>query len=564
MDRRYFVKALLCSPLLLKLHGPASGKPATAAARRFIDVHCHFFNAADLPIRGFLERVALADYTASKAGIAGSSVWRGMAALLADQILKRQAPDPAQEMACIESASCGGMAIAARSLRSGPPRAAGASSLSEAIQEHYSDGVETRSLSPSGRKGQGDGDVDDFVGFVLKEMQSNGEIAPEISTRSMRGPSAQSTADSVARFLSAGGSAFSRYYHWAEVLVDYRSNIANTYRSLYDPGKSRLILASPALVDYNFWLEDQSPSPVADQIKLMGLLSLRSPFPIHGFAPFDPLRAIERRPSEPSPLELVQDAVRNHGFLGAKLYSPMGFRPSKNGELPFTFPVPRADPQHTTGQLLDRELEGLYAWSEKEDAPILAHTTDSQSAGPQYAERAEPRFWQAVLDKHPELRLNLAHFGNFSQAFCPSCGANPAVNFAKTWEAEIGTLIKSRKYPNVYADISYFWWVLDGKNSKNIDAVKAMFKRYLHDYDRNAERLMFGTDWNMMAKSVNFEGYVDAVESFFKDVGMTDAELDNLFYKNALRFLGLRGNGKTVARLKKFYREGGKPYPQFA
>jgi predicted TIM-barrel fold metal-dependent hydrolase len=566
MDRRNFLKALLCSPVFLKLSGLAAHAEwaVTPPARRFIDVHCHFFNAADLPIRGFLERVALADYNTSQAAIAGSPVWRGMAALLADSILKRQAPPPSEEMACLDTLSCGGTAIATRSVRAGGPNADSIASLSQIIEENYAVEVQTRALAAPARKEQRQDDIDDFTAFVLQEMQSSGQIGPEVSTRSLLpGPAARGTAQSIAHFLFGGGSAFSRYYKWAEVLVDYRSNIANTYRSLYDPGKSRLILATPALVDYSYWLDDHTPSPVADQIKLTGLLSLRSAFPIHGFAPFDPLRAVERKPSDPSPLELVQDAVKNHGFLGAKLYSPMGFRPTRNGDLPFAFPVPRTDPKHTIGQLLDQELEGLYAWCEKEDAAILAHTTDSQSAGPQYAERAEPKLWQAVLDKHPTLRLNLAHFGNFSQAFCPGCGADPAANFGNTWEREIGNLIKSGKFPNVYADISYFWWVLDGKNSKNIDAVKTMLKRYFHDYDQNVEHLMFGTDWNMTAKSVHFESYVNDVESFFKDIGLTDAQLDNLFYKNAVRFLGLRGSTKTVARLKKFYRDGGKPYPEF-
>ncbi len=64
MRRRIFLKAVLSyaafagSGFLWKAR---SAPPSPVAKRRIVDVHCHFFNA-DLPVRGFLERVALADY----------------------------------------------------------------------------------------------------------------------------------------------------------------------------------------------------------------------------------------------------------------------------------------------------------------------------------------------------------------------------------------------------------------------------------------------------------------------------------------------------------------------
>src|SRR6516162_3984134 len=84
MRRRVFLKALAGLPLSFAASAAVKAQ-GTADARRFIDVHCHFFNAADLPVRGFLERVALADYAAGKAEASGSSgipvgVWRGMVA----------------------------------------------------------------------------------------------------------------------------------------------------------------------------------------------------------------------------------------------------------------------------------------------------------------------------------------------------------------------------------------------------------------------------------------------------------------------------------------------------
>src|SRR4029079_8588968 len=109
----------------------------------------------------------------------------------------------------------------------------------------------------------------------------------------------------------------------------------------------------------------------------------------------------------------------------------------------------------------------------------------------------------------------------------------------QTWEYEIGGFVKSGRFPHVYADISYFYWVLEGaQDQKKLKAVKAMFKRYFETFDRDVTRLMFGTDWNMIGKAEGFQGYVDAVEGFFREVGLNEAQLDRLFYKNALNYLG--------------------------
>ena len=60
--RRDILKAALTAAAL-----PALSLPAYAApSRRFIDIHCHFFNAADLPVRGFLDRVVMNDYGAGQ------------------------------------------------------------------------------------------------------------------------------------------------------------------------------------------------------------------------------------------------------------------------------------------------------------------------------------------------------------------------------------------------------------------------------------------------------------------------------------------------------------------
>jgi predicted TIM-barrel fold metal-dependent hydrolase len=581
MRRRIFLKTILgysaCtgSGFLSKAR---SAPHAPISKRRIIDVHCHFFNAADLPVRGFLERVALADYAAGRAQAGGSSgisiaVWRGMAAKLTELMLKQRAPSPRKELEFLRE-SPGGVAMAAREMVRGlaPQRSAGnyppKDSLTQVLDRRApSDGTRTRGLAAPAPAEKPE--TDEFADFVRQEMLEDQTPRPggawrglEAPAPSTRGPEGGAAGQPIAGFIASGRSFFSRYFQWAAILTDYRVNIAARYRKLYDPQNDRIVLATPALIDFNFWLNDNSASPLSEQIELMGLLSIRSSFPMHGFAPFDPLRELRRAPGEAASLQIVKTAIRQYGFLGVKLYSPMGFRPSQNAELGFPFPAPVAGKEF--GKRLDDALDSLYAWCEREQVPILAHTTESQSAGPDFAARAEPKFWLSVLEKYPRLRLNLAHFGNFSQAFAGNGADDPVENYPRTWEHQMGAIVKDGRFRSVFADISYFYWVLDGSGeTKKIAAVKRMFAKYL-EADPNVERLMFGTDWSMTGKAQKADGYVENVEAFFKDLGLTSSQLDNLFYKNALRYLGLDRETKASARLKAFYAKASKPYPNFA
>jgi predicted TIM-barrel fold metal-dependent hydrolase len=583
MRRRIFLKAILgysaCagSGFLAKAR---AAPPGPVSKRRFADVHCHFFNAADLPVRGFLERVALADYAVGKAQASASSsisiaVWRGMVAKLTDVILKQRAPSPRKELDFLRE-SPESTAMAARQMMRGllPQGRAevypSKDILTQVLEPRPAgEAVRTRGLSAPSPAPEEKIETDEFTDFIRQEMLERSGPGAGEARRSFEAPAPRArglkpeeSERSVAAFIASGRSFFSRYFQWAAVLTDYRINIAARYRKLYDPQNDRIVLATPALIDFSFWLNDNSASPLNEQIELMGLLSVKSAFPMHGFAPFDPLRELRRLPGETSSLQIVKTAIRSHGFLGVKLYSPMGFRPSQNAELGFPFPAPVAGKDF--GKRLDAALDGLYAWCEKEQVPILAHTTESQSAGPDFAARAEPKFWLSVLEKYPRLRLNLAHFGNFSQAFTGASAGDAAANYPRTWEHQMGAIVRDGRFHNVFADISYFYWVQDGSSeAQKIAAVKRMFAKYF-ETDPKVERLMFGTDWSMTGKALKADGYVDNVEAFFKDLGLTEAQLDNLFYKNALRYLGLDRETKASARLKAFYAKASKPYPNFA
>ena len=93
--------------------------------------------------------------------------------------------------------------------------------------------------------------------------------------------------------------------------------------------------------------------------------------------------------------------------------------------------------------------------------------------------------------------------------------------------------------------------------------MKTLFAEYFQTFDPEAKTILFGTDWSMIAQERDFETYIDKVENFFRDIGLDDAQLDNIFFKNSLRFLGLEGQTKTMERLTAFYSANEQPMPTF-
>src|SRR6185437_10853597 len=96
--------------------------------------------------------------------------------------------------------------------------------------------------------------------------------------------------------------------------------------------------------------------------------------------------------------------------------------------------------------------------------------------------------------------------------------------------------------------------------SKYSNALQCMkqFRSQLQNSDR---LLVYGTDWTMIGREPRFvdptKPYPSKVFDFLHAAGYTSqAEMDNIFFNNAARFLGLRPSDRdkgTRGRLEKFY-----------
>ena len=331
----------------------------------------------------------------------------------------------------------------------------------------------------------------------------------------------------------------------------------------------------PAMVDFGYALarQDQPRTHFDQQVDLMAIISRRQPSHrvVHGYVPFNPWRWVlqgerERRDS----LALIKHAVNDCGFIGVKLYPPMGFQASGNTPVQHEqFKLGIDDPNcgitREFPKRIDEELWALYAYCEKYDVPIMLHSAPSNEAKGDWGHRVDPQFWWSILEKHPKLRVNFGHFGGgFSLKKKPD---------GKHYMKSIVALMA--RFPNVYADLSDYSLVLDAPAERTAKALLTEeLNRWTKVYGNKLlrDRLMFGTDWTFIARVPEHQAYPRALLLYMADnlggdssgLMMNSPRRDELITSfaagNAGRFIGFNDpRGQVLSRLLRFY---GKDYPE--
>ncbi|MBA4423536.1 MAG: hypothetical protein C0390_10660, partial [Syntrophus sp. (in: bacteria)] len=171
-------------------------------------------------------------------------------------------------------------------------------------------------------------------------------------------------------------------------------------------------------------------------------------------------------------------------FFGIKLYTRLGYLPEN---------VP----------------DELYDYCAANQLPITVHTSAGgfpPGSDWKYAGYAAPRYWEVVLDKHPLLRLDFAHFGS----------GNPE------WTRQILDLMT--RCPNVYADLACYTDTGDRTEARELWNRGGIIR----------DRLLFGTDFvvSSLTKVLSLEGYFAAFRELF---GADD--LERLMTVNTRKFL---------------------------
>ncbi|WP_185445123.1 amidohydrolase family protein [Kribbella qitaiheensis] len=446
-----------------------------------VDVHCHNFNADDLPVRGFVQHVALHDSVISPA-VAG----------LLDVIVQQGAPGYAEEKPRLDSLL-------------------GSSTFDDALEGVLPAPPTVDPLDQLERE----------VDAELVELQArNPELAfraaQDLAADDVRAAGDEEGPIDLARALRRG-------VKWAKLFTKSRLDLAGVLTSTYPD----VDLFCPMLVDLGAALGDSAKTTIRQQVilqekisrlSMLGLLPWRTGARIHPFVGFDPRHEVRARRARDieTPLDVAKDAVHRFGFVGVKVYPPMGFRPINN--------VPVGDVNAAEAAELNEVLADLYSWCETEQVPITAHCNNSQYASTAYEQAglAGPGGWIEALEKYEGLHLNLGHFG----------GANPAEQ-QSAWIYQIAAA--ATRFDFLFADTGNHKIYDKGISQPYLNRLQKMFS---DNTTRTMQRrLMYGTDWFMLAIYPDWEKFLSTYRDLYRakfDAAATDAFLGG----NALRFLG--------------------------
>lgn len=326
-----------------------------------VDIHCHTFNADDIPVRGFLQRVVGEQHHLAR-----------LLAHAIDRGIQRQAVSARDEQRDLDRL----LAPAPRG--DGPAMAAPYADALEAIPT--SDEIEA--------------EADALLGEIEAERP---DLVDNARAELAGAPLPSPLDDSALAFPSLFGSDdVKRWLTWVTLFGKSRLALTRLMIATYP----EVDLFTPLLVDL-LGLGDASSSGVLEQLGVAERISRlsiqgRLDAAVHPFVGFDPRRN--------GALALAQAGVHEHGCVGVKLYPPMGFLPIGNVEHP-PYRMSRDE-----AYAVDMALHGLYDWCQAEQVPITFHSNPTNLADPTFGDNPSPRRWEQVLDRW-DLRLNFGHFG---------------------------------------------------------------------------------------------------------------------------------------------------------
>lgn len=550
LTRRRFATLALGSSALTGCAGFLRLPPiGQVDARGTIDVHVHFINGTDVPVLGFLKQVDFVgnhggDHDGGQGGgvpgFAKSRLIAFVVGLLADLT-----PDAETELRALPP-------VVPRQSRR-VLEARDESRLAEYLEQYEQGATDTQRLVRSRIRTAAADDgpstvlaiLEDAAGVrqaeILAAPPADGNGPPGVILRQQAmPPDAQPTAAETARGLmdpaAQGGDpqrlSIAGLIRWAMLLTRPRSEIMQQAFALYGrPSEARVFCNH--MLDLGSWLtaDERKESPMKDQIELMSALAQREKqVLVLNFAPFCPLRAVADGIGKT--LNLVQDAVVNRGFAGVKLYPPMGFRPDSNSGVSLAHSRhPRLNPADMDGALTE-----LYRWCASNDVPIASHASRTMGAGRGTAAYAAPRFWGPVLARHPGLRVNLAHFGGFRR-------------HGDAWGTELAGLVED--HATLYFDTGY--WTEAGPTRPGYDAELAATTMMLSDHPKLAQRMLYGSDWSMIAKEPDHPSYLLHKRNFLRKAAGGDEGRDAILGGNARRWLGIDRQGQQAERLAAFF-----------
>mgnify|MGYP001247389389 CR=1 FL=1 len=251
--------------------------------------------------------------------------------------------------------------------------------------------------------------------------------------------------------------------------------------------------------------------------------------------------------------EIKKYVGKNKPFLGVKLYSSLGYSPTH----PVLFDNSKGQSvygyceRHNIPITVHSSIEGFSHFLDKTriigdvyypeagkcvpaeslyESGIVKYTNNIPSINFEEITRERlillnhPIIWRKVLEKYPNLKIDLAHFGGVIQSY--KYAVNDKSSF---WTEYIIDMLND--FPNVYTDLSCFY-----EQDNNPDYMKVIYKNLYKKLSKKArQKVMFGSDYYMLALyNTTPKDYITSFREAFK----------NDFYKiseeNPSKFLDIK------------------------
>jgi hypothetical protein len=537
----------------------------------FGDAHVHLFNAADLPIGGFLRFVVLPAFLPDL-----GSVWEALIDLVVE-VIKPFAISAEAEQA-----------------RLFPPWQNGASEGDvppSVFADRVADRIEQFTQTPKEAFAAGsEGHLHDsyvVLGALLAEgkARSEGRQSPfgaavdgkslqdfataarkidraflaRVAQEGERTPGSDSPAP---KFLperalatappcprptpegetNGGLSALWATLKWAYEMMRPRCAHMRSYLRTIEPEGTRCALLINLLVDYDAWLDDHPTQPASGHDRQVAFWTryAEAAAPrliVKTFAGYDPLKHCEERLSADG-CSSAYLAERKRWWLagktgmgeqqiaGLKLYPPMGFKPSGNGEPALDRSGERVRarwkrngwPIASFGAEIDRSLDIFFTFAGIEGIPLLAHAYPSQEASCGTGAFATPDKWISRIEKSAvPLRVCLAHYA------------------PKQFEQWVPSLLAAgrKSGSQIFFDVAYADEFLTGEGHAILDSLE---RACGHDAEATG-RFLFGSDWIMLGRNAAAGQYTQATITAVDNHDFWRPHKTKLFEVNLRSFL---------------------------
>lgn len=451
---------------------PTKISRAAGTPPHVIDVHAHFFNARDVPIRGYLA----GPVAYSKGGVVGELL-RALAPI-AEWIgnTAPRASDEFNELVSLASDSTfTAMSQEERTSALERQRDQYLQDLSGSLYEQlksapdfmrlYND-AQTETQSRFRIQGIGAPSLDE--GSLFRAMQHDLQLqASDVELFGVEEPPPY--ADGVLAFVG-----YMLSYRWMNLLA---------YQRVYSTSDSAFGVDQVlgALVDFDHWLTPLTRTAHEDQIKLHQLLSQLSGGYMRPLVAYNPWSDVQ---DNGRTLARTLDALDQRGFVGVKIYPPNGFRPYGNTHSPG---IPTTPGMPSTADL-DRVLLRLWDECSKRNVPVMAHTGNSMGSDDAHNAVAGPIGWQALItargSAHPA-RVSLGHFGGDSSH--------------DNWNNELAGMMATPEGAGLYGDLGYWDELRCQKGVASCSARQKLLKA-VEEHPVVADRLMYGSDWLMLSQ----------------------------------------------------------------